>query len=217
MSHLPPLSFRERYRWLGSRPSALPFDPDGRVHPSRARWEFYPTPPEATRALLSVESFKGDIWEPACGQGAISKVLEANGYSVVSTDLIQREYGTGRIDFLRESISRARNIVTNPPYGRGLGDSFVRHALDLTEVTGGTVAMLLNLASLCHRKRHAFWVARPPTVIYALDELVCWPEGDPNRARNSTATHRYCWAVWTRDGSRETKFRWLSTEGLADP
>ena len=38
---------------------------------------FYPTPPEATRALLSVETFDGPIWEPACGQGHIAKVLEA--------------------------------------------------------------------------------------------------------------------------------------------
>jgi len=45
--------------------------------PKRAAYEFYPTPPEATRALLSVECFEGDIWEPACGDGAISKVLEA--------------------------------------------------------------------------------------------------------------------------------------------
>ena len=54
-------------------------------YPKRAAFEFYPTPPEATRALLSVESFQGDIWEPACGDGAISKVLEAAGYQVVST------------------------------------------------------------------------------------------------------------------------------------
>ena len=35
--------------------------------PKRAAFEFYPTPPEATRALLSVETFEGLIWEPACG------------------------------------------------------------------------------------------------------------------------------------------------------
>lgn len=45
--------------------------------PKRAAYEFYPTPPEATRALLSVESFDGAIWEPACGDGAISEVLKA--------------------------------------------------------------------------------------------------------------------------------------------
>ncbi|PID44236.1 MAG: hypothetical protein CSB48_02440 [Proteobacteria bacterium] len=34
--------------------------------PKRAPFEFYPTPPEAVRALLSVEQFDGSIWEPAC-------------------------------------------------------------------------------------------------------------------------------------------------------
>jgi hypothetical protein len=31
-----------------------------------------------------------------------------------------------------------------PPYGSGLGDAFVRHALDLTSRADCTVAMLLN-------------------------------------------------------------------------
>ncbi|MDX2159134.1 MAG: hypothetical protein SFW09_21730 [Hyphomicrobiaceae bacterium] len=46
------------------------------------------TPPEATRALLSVERFDGPIWEPACGLGHISNVLTEAGNEVVSTDLI---------------------------------------------------------------------------------------------------------------------------------
>jgi hypothetical protein len=60
------------------------------------------------------------------------------------------------------------------PMGAGW---FVLHALQLTRRTGGSVAMLLNLASLCHPKRHELWVENPPAAIYALDELVCWPEG----------------------------------------
>lgn len=83
----------------------------------REPFEFYPTPPEATRALLSVERFEGSIWEPACGDGAISRELEAAGYEVISTDLIDRGYGTGGVDFLKTTEPLARNIVTNPPYG----------------------------------------------------------------------------------------------------
>ena len=86
-------------------------------YPKRAAFEFYPTPPEATRALLSVEHFEGDIWEPACGDGAISKVLEEAGYSVISTDLINRGYGRGGQNFLKSTTPLARNIITNPPYG----------------------------------------------------------------------------------------------------
>ena len=222
--HLPPRSFRDSYRWMvhpepagPSSTSRLPFHRDGRVHPMRARYEFYPTPPEATRALLSVEQFDGSIWEPACGRGAISMVLEAAGHQVVSTDLIQRDYGTGEIDFLRETESRAKHIVTNPPYGRGLGDAFVRHALHLTRETDGSVAMLLNLASLCHPKRHQLWVENPPAAIYALDELVCWPEGDAALARSSTAQQRYCWVVWKPHHAGRTSFGWLSTKRFGAP
>lgn len=138
-------------------------EPIQSLHPSRAPYEFYPTPPEATRALLSVESFSGSIWEPACGRGHISKVLEAAGHEVVSTDLVQRDFGTGGIDFLRESTSRAKHIVTNPPYRRGLADAFVKHAIALTKETGGKVAMLLNLASLAHPIRHALWTKHRPS------------------------------------------------------
>lgn len=222
--HLPPRAFRDAYRWMGNTASLeftttsrRPFDQDGRVHPMRARYEFYPTPPEATRALLSVEQFDGPIWEPACGRGAISLVLEAAAHRVVSTDLIQREYGVGGVDFLGETAPRAKHIVTNPPYGRGLGDAFVMHALKLTGETGGTVAMLLNLASLCHPKRHELWVNHPPAAIYALDELVCWPEGDPALARSSTAQHRYCWVVWKHGHVASTSFAWLSTKRFRAP
>ncbi len=98
-----------------------------------------------SRRWLAGENFDGAIWEPACGRGAISMMLEAAGHQVVSTDLIQRDYGNGSVDFLSEPECRAKHIITNPPFGRGLGDAFVRHALHLTRQAGGTVAMLLNL------------------------------------------------------------------------
>ena len=86
-------------------------------YPRRVPHDFYPTPPEAVRALLSVETFEGSIWEPACGDGAISKVLLAAGYNVVSTDLIDRGYGIGGRDFLKSDRPLAKHIITNPPYG----------------------------------------------------------------------------------------------------
>ena len=49
---------------------------------------------------MRVTTFRGDIYEPCCGQGHISKVLIENGYNVFSSDLVDRGYGTPRIDFL---------------------------------------------------------------------------------------------------------------------
>lgn len=184
--------------------------------PRRAAHDFYPTPHEATRALLSVEVFHGSVWEPACGDGAIAKVLQDDGYDVVSTDLIDRGYGTGNINFLKERQPRARNIITNPPYGRGLADAFVEHALNLTAMTQGSVAMLLNLASLCHPMRHQLWVRRPPAAIYGLDELTCYPNGRPEEAGHLTLQHRYCWAIWRPEATTRPTFWWLQTAPFRD-
>src|SRR5262245_5027062 len=170
----------------------------------RVPFDFYTTPPEATRALLSVEDFDGPIWEPACGNGAISKVLKAHGHSVVSTDLIDRGYGLPGNDFLSAATLShilthrpdIKHVVTNPPYGGGMADKFIGRALMLTRQTGGKVAMLLDLASLCHPDRHSKFVSSPPTAIYALDELVCVPNGDRSRIPFMRgAGRRYCWIV----------------------
>ena len=62
--------------------------------------DFFPTPSWATHALMDVEPFVGDIWECACGDGAMSEVLQSTGNRVVSSDLVDRGYGEGEVDFL---------------------------------------------------------------------------------------------------------------------
>jgi hypothetical protein len=180
--------------------------------PRRIPHEFYPTPPEAVRALLSVETFDGPIWEPACGEGAIAKELAAAGHSVVSTDLYGYGYGQTGIDFLAERNSRAKHIVTNPPYGHGLADAFLLKALDLTRRTGGKVALLLNLASLCHPRRTALWQRNPPARIYAIDGIVCWPAHRYGPAPEAFTRHRYCWTVWSPEHQGAPRFWWLAAD-----
>lgn len=180
------------------------------TRPRRIPHEFYPTPPEATRALLSVERFDGPVWEPACGEGAIAEVLIAGGLDVVATDLVDHGYGIPRIDFLKERSPRARHIVTNPPYGFGLADAFITKALGFARQTGGTVAMLLNLASLAHRTRTRWWRAHPPARLYAIDDVVCWPAHRYGPAPEHFLKHRYCWAVWTPNHQGPSAFWWLS-------
>lgn len=184
------------------------------ISPFREPYDFYPTPPEATRALLSVETFDGSIWEPACGDGAIAKVLLAAGYKIVSTDVINRGFGAAPVNFLAESAPRAKHIITNPPYGRGLADAFVRHALRLTKHTGGSVAMLLDLASLAHPLRHSLYVTNPPANVYILDHLICQPGGRPT----FTEVHaRYCWLVWKPHHLGRPSLWWLSTARFKSP
>ena len=189
------------------------------VTKGRAPFEFYPTPSEATRALLSVEAFDGDIWEPACGDGAISRELEASGYRVISTDLIDRGYGKGGQNFLKSDIPLAKHIITNPPYGtHGLGDAFVRKALIHCRKTGGSVAMLLNLRSLCNPDRMSKFTKTPPAAIYALDELTCWPEGKQTSTRARIARQQYYWAVWKPEHkANSAKVGTGFAPGISDP
>lgn len=176
---------------------------------------FYPTPPEATRALLSVETFEGSIWEPACGKGHIAEVLKAAGHRVVATDLNDWHYGQTGVDYLQELRPRARHIVTNPPYGSGLADAFITKSLAFAAMTHGKVAMLINLSSLVHRSRTSWWQAHPPARLYGIDGIVCWP--DSRRAPPSHfLKHRYVWAVWTPDHEGPSAFWWLSSSAFRD-
>jgi hypothetical protein len=92
--------------------------------------DFYPTPEKATQSLLNLQKFEGNIWECACGDGAMSKVMIKNGYDVYSSDLIDRGYGETGVDFLN-STKQVDNIVTNPPFN--LAAEFTLQAFKLAK------------------------------------------------------------------------------------
>ena len=88
--------------------------------------DFFPTPAWATHALLENEHFEGEVWECACGDGAMSRVLESRDLPVISSDLYERGYGESGRDFLTATRT-AENIITNPPYNAA--EAFVRVGL----------------------------------------------------------------------------------------
>jgi hypothetical protein len=127
--------------------------------------ELYESPECATRALVHHEPLvAGVIWEPCCGRGAISRVLERAGLAVVSTDILDRGYGRGGVDFfnMTEAPYGCQVIVTNPPYGKA--DAFIRHGLTLAP----TVLVLLrwqyaegeNKADVIDRHLEHAWLGR---------------------------------------------------------
>jgi hypothetical protein len=101
----------------------------GSGNPDREKDDFYATPDYAIDAILSRVGFVGEVWEPACGDGAICKRLLAAGYrNIYATDLIDRGYGDEHYDFLK-SRRVTDNIITNPPFK--IGTKFTLHALRL--------------------------------------------------------------------------------------
>lgn len=147
-------------------------EPAGRAGNVRQTHDFYPTPPDATLALLRAEgphiarAGRGRVWEPACGDGAIARVLEGNGIRVVGTDLVYRGYGEKRPrDFLKERQARAMAIVTNPPFDKRIVVDFIDHALNLCP---RYVAMFLKATFFHAAGRRALFDRRPPAMIYPL-------------------------------------------------
>lgn len=153
--------------------------------------DFYPTHPAATRALLAVERFAGPIWEPACGEGDMARVLLAAGYEVVSTDLIDRGYGEGGRDFLCEWQGIAPNIVTNPPFREA--QMFVDRALMLTT---GKVAMFLRLAFLEGVERGRWFPGTPLARVWIMSRRVPMQRGRLAQTGDGHGVIAFAWFVW---------------------
>lgn len=171
--------------------------------------DFYPTHPGATGALLSVESFDGPIWEPACGEGDISRVLAEAGYSVVSSDLIDRGFGeTGR-DFLLSREPLAPNIVTNPPFK--FASEFVERALSLTT---GKVAMFLRLAFLEGVGRGGKFPNQPLARVWVMSRRVPMWRGEVRDEIGSLMA--MAWFVWEHGHQGQPTLGWLDWQRIQD-
>jgi hypothetical protein len=170
---------------------------------NREKNDFYPTPPEGTLALLSVEDFDGKIWEPACGDGAISKVLIEHGYEVESTDLVDRGFGTPRIDFLME-YRTVPNIVTNPPFKLAL--PFVQHALSCTT---GKVAMLVRLAWLEGIERRALFESSPLARVWVFSKRLTMVRAGDESLRGGGSMTAFAWLVWEHGHRGRPELGWV--------
>ena len=164
--------------------------------------DFYPTPRWATFALIESECFKGDIYEPACGDGAMSEVLAETGNRVISSDLYNRGYGESGLDFLNSSRSYA-NIITNPPFNSAEG--FVSAGL---RCATSKFALLLRLAFLegANRANTIFHKAPPARVWVFSERITFYPKGAVQAGSGTTA---YAWFVWDKDHSGVTELAWL--------
>lgn len=173
----------------------------------RAEHDYYATPPEAVEELLKVEQFSPRVWECACGEGHISKVLEAHGYKVFSTDLIDRGFGEGYVDFLKiETKNAPYDIVTNPPYK--YSKEFVEKALDVV-ADGQKIAMLLNIQFLESQKRRALFDKHPPMKIYVFSKRIgCALNGNFGACSNRAMC--FAWFVWQKGYTGDAVVKWIN-------
>ena len=170
---------------------------------NREKNDFYPTPPSATEALLRVEKFSGNIWEPACGDGAISRVLETAGYDVLSTDLVDRGYGEARRDFLLDWQTRADNIITNPPFKNS--EEFAQQALRAAHYK---VAFLCRLAWLEGKERGRMFASTPLARVWVFSSRVTMARNG-DKSLGSGGMVAFAWFVWDHSHSGPPTLGWL--------
>ena len=164
--------------------------------------DFYATDPRAMPALLQEETFN-NVWECACGQGHLAKELDKKGILGKATDLIDRSYGNGQVDFLMENEKWSGDIITNPPFR--YASQFIETAISLSD---NKVAMLLRIQFLEGRARKKLFRKYPPRFIYVFsDRLKCALNGNFNDMKGSAVC--YAWFVWYKDYIGETIIKWL--------
>lgn len=175
--------------------------------------DLYETPACATEALLRFEKLPEIVWEPACGPGAIVRVLRGAGHKVYATDLV--DYGCpeseSRIDFLMETGAPTfiGAVVTNPPFK--LANQFVGHALMLAP----KVVMLLRLAFLEGTGRSPIMDGGALARVYVFKNrlpMMHRAGRGTQVAKTNSSTMAFAWFVWERSHKGPTEMRRISWE-----
>ncbi len=166
--------------------------------------DFYPTPPEAVEKLLSVECIPtSTIWEPACGDGAICKVLKQHNYDVLATDKYDHGYGISGVDFLEQDEPCDLSIITNPPFR--IANDFIRHTCAM--INPPYFAFLMKLSALEGVERSAILEITGLTRVWVFRRrLTMTRNGEPSRNGGMIA---FAWFVWERWNVEPPRLGWI--------
>ncbi len=156
---------------------------------ARKERDEYNTPDWVVEALIPFLPECRKIWEPACGQGNIVRVLADNGYDVYATDIVD-----GEDFFAAKSSQQSDGIITNPPYT----DSavFIQRAIDVMMPRNGFVCMLLPVDYDSAKSRRNLFADCPifSGKIVLLKRIVWFERDDGKKAAPS---ENHAWYVWS--------------------
>ena len=185
---------------------------------ARQARDFYPTEPWVTEALCRAMPLvhRGEVgepgptnatvWEPACGDGRMARVLAAHGYHVFASDIADYGYGRTGVDFLTCLTLPAMEppvaaIVTNPPFN--LAVPFIQKALNHTCFYGGKVAIL---------QRHEFDAPRSNWSLFAAPfaaKLILPRRPRWSDSHKASPRFPYAWYLWDWRHQGDPVIRWL--------
>ena len=172
--------------------------------------DYYATDPHSLEIYLEALerdniTLNRDLWECACGEGHLSKLLESKGYRVKSTDLIDRGYGESGIDFINTQTKWGGVILTNPPYK--YAKEFVEHSLELIN-EGEYVIMFLKIQFLEGQERRKLFNKKQLKYVYVNSKRqTCYINGDMSKKLSSASC--YCWFMWEKGFKGDPVIRWI--------
>jgi hypothetical protein len=170
----------------------------------------FPTPPWATRALLTyiIPGAKGTVWEPACGAGHMSKVLQTHFQKTLVSDAYHYPHHRHSIIDFTRPLSTYENvdwIITNPPFK--LAETFITTALSIATQGVAIFARSVLLESVGRYER--LFKDNPPSIFAQFVERVPIITGhlDPN----ATTATAYAWFVWLKPNLTPdfTRLMWI--------
>lgn len=197
--------------------TSKPFTMASAIIGSQQKWDrkpadFYPTPVDATEIVIDVIKAMRTpdgrpikrIWEPACGDGRMARVLEYHGFEVVATDLREYPgYGIGGLDFLTEDplekwgwdIGEIDLIMSNPPFK--VAEGFIRRALALCP----NVMMLLKSQYWHAASRAELFKQQTPSIVLPLT----WRPSFLEKERGKNPLMDVIWTIWSTDHIAEDR------------
>ena len=185
---------------------------------NRRALDFYPTPFEVTKVLMEFLNEKNiinskdrkEIWEPACGNGAMSNVIKSYGHFVFCSDIaeecdingVQFPDGNSSTDFLDPKVfeKNVDAIITNPPFDKSM--QFIEKALTIAPI----VCMLLKSQYWHAKSRYELFNKHKPAYILPLTWRPDFLEHERKVGdKKGAPTMEVAWTVWVK-GDTETKY-----------
>lgn len=190
MSLFPSAGQTDAARGLGAKING------GNSATGRQLHDFYPTPPDVTRAFMRAEGERlsqiaAPVWEPCARGGAMLSEIAAHGLFVIGTDIVPDPANhVAQLDVLKAPRALAPCVITNPPFD--ISAAIITH---LIERLGVSYCALLLKASYWHAEnRTQLFKSIRPARIYALN----WR---PDFLAKGAPVMECQWVVW--DGQAE--------------
>jgi len=196
--------------WTGNKKSAFTtIGATGHSETTRETNDFYATRPSDVMKFLGVyKEVPHKVWECSCGTGNISDVLLSLGHDVISTDLIDRGYGQGGVDFLQttEMPDGCDCIMTNPPYK--YATDFVEHGLSLLPDNGKLIMLFKTTFLEGINRYNRIFSKTPPLWVY---QYACRAACALNNEfdKYSVRAVSYAWFIWVKGYYPQTCIKWI--------